>query len=259
MATEDSIEKQVIEKVHPSLKAEIERCIEECGKIEGQRWCRDNGSCVFGRVGESGKYEGIGMIFYSLPDSEGCVYFGNLKNGELHGNGTFFLTDGHKYCGEFAKNNQHGPGIFYYHEQEVQEEFYRDGVLVKAKIISGFDLEFILNLVHQSVKERLKKEIEKMMKNPDFTVMREFDSYIFQASSITNDFGLMVQRDGSVFKGWFALYKESGTGEKTTSIGEKEAGHWVIGNRHGEFQLSDHKEEKIYAVYDDNSSVLVLR
>ena len=37
---------------------------------------------------------------------------GEWKNGERHGKGTFYYTNGDKYIGDWVKDVQHGKGIY---------------------------------------------------------------------------------------------------------------------------------------------------
>lgn len=50
-----------------------------------------------------------------------------MENGERHGKGTFYYTNGDKYIGDWVRDVQHGKGIYYFQNGERYEGDYADG------------------------------------------------------------------------------------------------------------------------------------
>jgi len=53
----------------------------------------------------------IGYEEYILPNGE--KYYGELKDGQCHGQGTITFKDGSKYVGEWKDDKYHGQGTWF--------------------------------------------------------------------------------------------------------------------------------------------------
>ena len=53
------------------------------------------------------------LLAHSIYKS-GNYYIGEFKDGERHGQGSFWWADGMKYVGEYKNDQRNGQGTFYY-------------------------------------------------------------------------------------------------------------------------------------------------
>ena len=81
--------------------------------------------------------------------NSGATYFGALKNGEFHGQGTYTWTNGDKYVGEWKDGDMNGQGILtqsrkgHKHVGEFKDDkswtvtvYNRNGTII-ARIFNG--------------------------------------------------------------------------------------------------------------------------
>ena len=59
-----------------------------------------------------------------------------MKNGQRHGQGTFYWTNGNKYVGSWSNGYMHGNGIIYYNNGVNEEVVCDNGKYIKRKILN---------------------------------------------------------------------------------------------------------------------------
>ena len=64
------------------------------------------------------KMDGFGSCYNS---SGVLIYEGQWKSNQIHGTGTYILSDSKKYVGEFRNGKKHGYGSFYLDGELVYE------------------------------------------------------------------------------------------------------------------------------------------
>ena len=60
-----------------------------------------------------------------VTDSEGCDYYGEVKNDKPHGNGQYSCKDGRQYFGEWANGKMHGNGRLIWREGHYNGTFVK--------------------------------------------------------------------------------------------------------------------------------------
>jgi hypothetical protein len=59
-------------------------------------------------------------------------YEGNFRDGDRHGDGTYYYKNGNKYVGEFQSNEMHGKGSYYFSDGDVFQ-----GSIEHGKFVTG--------------------------------------------------------------------------------------------------------------------------
>ena len=61
------------------------------------------------------------LLSHSIYES-GAYYIGEFKDGDKHGQGTYWFTDGKKYVGEWKEENRQGKGTEYTADGQISKE-----------------------------------------------------------------------------------------------------------------------------------------
>ena len=85
--------------------------------------------------GERGLYTGQLLKSSLIPNGKGACTFdqgrkyeGRFRDGEYHGQGTYYWAKDHKYVGEWVNHKMSGKGVLYYPDGSVYTGGWVDGV-----------------------------------------------------------------------------------------------------------------------------------
>ena len=153
--------------------------------------------------------------------SDGSVYVGDFKMGEIHGVGVCYYQDGSRYRGEWAHRLPHGKGSRYFPNGQKRTGHWKRGVPV------GADGRFE-SLANQ---ESYLASIVKIQTG-------------CLQGNCQNGKGTYAYSDGSRYEGYFFRGKPGGQGTFYYPNGDRYVGQMFRGLRHGSGQLY-HENGKI--------------
>ncbi len=150
---------------------------------------------------------------YLLPS--GAKYFGEFRNGEIHGYGTCKYADGSKYEGDWKNRLYDGFGTKTYKDGQVRSGFWKKGQPVddNGQLV-----------IAESLKETTK--------NIDTNIQTGC-----LLGNCRNGYGTFAYPDGSIYRGNFTSNKPSGWGEYNYYNGDQYIGEFKRGLREGKGTL----------------------
>ncbi|MGC6366536.1 MAG: MORN repeat-containing protein [Candidatus Marinamargulisbacteria bacterium] len=93
------------------------------GKAVRGKYYNASGDLLYEGEWKDGQQHGYGTYYYT----DGNKYEGEWKDGERHGNGTYYFNDGSRYEGEWKDGQQHGYGTYYYTDGNRYEGEFKGG------------------------------------------------------------------------------------------------------------------------------------
>ena len=113
----------------PNKGANIKKLVPQNKNVTEGTLTDDLGKYVGGL--RNGKMHGQGTYTYTVEPLIGAKYVGGYRNGQWHGRGTYTHADGTRYVGEWDDGAQHGQGILYHADGTVDKKgIWKDGKFV---------------------------------------------------------------------------------------------------------------------------------
>lgn len=150
---------------------------------------------------------------YLLPS--GAKYFGDFKNGEIHGVGICKYPDGSKYDGEWENRLYEGYGTKTYADGTTRQGFWKKGLPVD-----------------EMGKLAIEESLRETHKNADIDTQTGCLS-----GNCRNGNGIFAYPDGGTYKGSFANSRPEGWGQYDYFNGDQYLGEFKRGLRDGKGTL----------------------
>ena len=164
---------------------------------------------------KNGKIHGVGTFFFKT----GTRYEGQWQNGEKHGIGKYFFTNGNRYEGNYVRGKKNGYGILYYSAGDRYEGEWKNDMFCG--------------------------EGKYYWKSGD----RYEGHYVDDAR---NGYGTMYYSNGARYEGEWCDGKKHGNGKYYFSNGTVWDGYWIKGNDAMDVTKTDKSGIKSYGKVIDN-------
>ncbi|MGE5458906.1 MAG: stalk domain-containing protein [Methanobacterium sp.] len=178
-----------------------------------------DGSKYIGQV-ENGKMNGQGTYYFN----NGEKYIGQFKNDFFEGQGTYTWPNGDKYVGEYKNDLRNGKGTYYYANGEIYEGQFKDNLFEGKGTFTWPDGEKYIG------------EYKNDQRNGQGTYYYvNGDKYIGEYKNDKMDGqGIYYYKNGDIYEGQLKNDLFEGLGSYTWANGDKYVGEYVNDDRNGE-------------------------
>lgn len=190
---------------------QAQKCIfGNCDNGYGIWVSKDETQIYFGEF-KDGNFSGHGT--YLVKDHD--LYVGNFINGNYNLKGSMYFPNGHEYTGFFLEDKRHGLGKYTYADGTTENVWSQNGQYIENQRPSGF--------------------VYNRLSNEGF----EYVQYVYS--------------DGNIYEGEFGKKFPEGYGTMYYADGEEYSGYWVKGGwkGYGKYTKADGSELEGFFDYGD--------